>query len=254
MLERQRRTISDSGGSSDSGAASDSGAEDPRLVEALAAHHGDAGRLPDVLAALHRVRVVAPVLALRGDAAGPTDRVRVDSAADIVLPVLVGAEGSRAVPVFSGLTTMARWDPAARPVPVTGRRAAAVAVAEQAEALVIDIAGPHPVTLLMPELSALGDGKGVVPAYDDDGLHHAVQLALAGLPEVVEAWLGPWAGADGRLTVRLARDAEPADVAPRLVSALRAVVRESVVHGLDVAVAAAGTPDPPARQLFPAVS
>jgi hypothetical protein len=54
---------------------------------------------------------------------------------------------------------MAAWDAQARPVPVRGRVAAAVARAEGAEVLVLDIAGPTPCVLDDLDLEALIDGR-----------------------------------------------------------------------------------------------
>ena len=92
---------------------------------------------------------------------------------------------------FSSVDALHLWDRAARPVPVSGPRAAAVALAEGAEALVLDVAGPSPATLGLPEVRALAAGLGASPAYDDDGLAAEVALVLSGEPVVVGAWLAP---------------------------------------------------------------
>lgn len=223
---------------SESAFAGDTGAADPGLAAALRAHAVHAGRLPEVLAALHTARVLAPVVAVLGETATAESGLTVDKRADIALPLLVAGDGARGVPVFSDLEAMARWDPAARPVPVEAARAAAVVLAEQAEGLLLDIAGPHPATLGLAEVRGLLAGRGRVPAYADETLRVLLHQALAGIPEVVGGWLGPWPGADGRLTVRLAPGVAPEEVAPRLVAALPGQVRSLGVRGLDVAVLA----------------
>lgn len=234
----------------DPGFAGDTGAPDPALTAALAATAADAGRLPEVLAALHGCRLLAPVVAAPAESAVADSGLVVDKRADIAVPLLVSADGARAVPVFTGLDTLARWDPAARPVPVTGPRAAEVALAEAAEALVVDVAGPHPVTVGAPELRALAAGRGRVPAYADEQLRVAVHRALAGVPEVLAGWLTPWPGSDARLTVSLADGAVPAAVAPRLVSALPAPLRSGGVRGVDLAVLGPGDSPPAGRRVF----
>lgn len=234
----------------DPGFAGDTGAPDPALAAALAAAGSDDGRLPEVLAALHGARVLAPVVAVLAESAVTGSGLVVDKRADIAVPLLVSADGARAVPVFTGLEALARWDPAARPVPVTGPRAAEVALAEAAEALLVDLAGPHPATLGAAELHALATGRGLVPAYADEALRVAVHRVLAGVPEVAAGWLSPWPGSDARLTVALADGAVPAAVAPRLVAALPEPLRSGGVRGVDLAVLGPGEPPPAGRRVF----
>src|SRR5215210_1850405 len=119
-------------------AGNDSGAADDRLAAALAAYAEDPARRPDVLAALHVARVLAPIVTVPGEVGAGAKGLTVDKSADISVPLLGGSDGRLALPVFSGLAPMARWDPKARPVPVDGPGAAGVAAAEQAEVLVVD--------------------------------------------------------------------------------------------------------------------
>jgi hypothetical protein len=220
----------------------DDGAADAGLVAALALFATDPARRPDVLAALHAARVLAPVVATPDEVATGAAGLRVDKTSDIAVPLLEGADGRRALPVFTGLDSLARWDPSARPVPVTGPRAAEVAVAEGAEVLVVDVAGPDTCVLELPELRALVGGRGAVPAYDDARLTAELRTALAAEPAVVVAWLLPAAGVDARLTVRLVDgDATPSEVTSLLTSLARRVAglpswEHHGVRGLDVAL------------------
>lgn len=222
---------------------------DPLLAEAQRAHAADTARLPEVLAALHRARVLAPVVAVLGETGTTATGLTVDKTSDIALPLLADADGSRAVPIFSSLETLARWDPAARPVPVEGPRAAAVAVAEGAEGLVLDVAGPLPVTLGAAEVRALAEGRAAVPAYDDEVLARQVAAALAGEPAVTAAWLGPGAGVDAVITVAVDRTAAPEEVGGRLAERLHALARRGV-RGLDLALQPAGAPEPRGRLAY----
>jgi hypothetical protein len=230
----------------------DDGAADSGLVAALALFAADPARRPDVLAALHAARVLAPVVATPDEVATGAAGLRVDKTSDIAVPLLEGTDGRRALPVFTGLDSLARWDPAARPAPVAGPRAAEVAVAEGAEVLVVDVAGPDTCVLEVPELRALVEGRGVVPAYDDDHLATELRSALAAEPAVAVAWLLPAPGVDARLTVRLVDgDAAPGGLARLLASLARRVAdlpgwEKHGVRGLDVAPAPAHeTPERP---------
>lgn len=234
----------------DPGFAGDSGAADPALAAAQQAYSTDPARLPEVLAALHRARVLAPVVAVLGESGTTAAGLRVEKTSDIALPLLDAGDGHRAVPVFSGLEALGRWDPAARPVPVEGPRAAAVALAEGAEALVLDVAGPHAVTIGLAEVRALLDGRGTLPAYADEALARLLCGVLAAEPEVRAGWLSPAAGLDARLTVVVDPAADAGVLGERLGQRLRALVAVAV-RGLDVALTSDGTPPPDGRPVLP---
>ena len=239
MLATLRPVSSDAGGRSipDPGNAFDDGSADAELVAAVAAHAADPARLPAVLAALHRARVLAPVVALLGETGTTAGGLVHDKTADIAVPVLVDPEGARALPVFTDLAALARWDAAARPVPVAGPRAAQVALAEGAEALVLDLAGPLTVTLPMPELRALAEARAASPVWDDPEVAAAVAEVLEGEPAARSAHLAPCAGRDARLTVVVDPDADRAAVAARIGAALAALpVLRGGVRGLEVDV------------------
>jgi hypothetical protein len=55
---------------------------------------------------------------------------------------LVQSDGRRGLLAFTGIAALVRWDPVARPVPVTAHQVAAAAIEEGAEGVLIDIAGP----------------------------------------------------------------------------------------------------------------
>ncbi len=226
----------------DPGFAGDDGRADPALTAALARDHADPAFLPELLAALHGARVLAPVVALLGESERTADGLVRDTSADIAVPVLLDDVGDRALPVFTDVAALAAWDPRARPVPVDGPRAAEVALAEGATALVLDVAGPATASLPGLELRALAEGRGRRPAWDDPVVADAVRDLLDAEPAARSAHLEACAGRDARLTVVLAGDVDDAqarDVAARLASAVSdlAVVRAGV-RGLEVVVTA----------------
>ncbi|HTW19022.1 MAG TPA: SseB family protein [Mycobacteriales bacterium] len=116
----------------------DLGAPDPALVAALAG--GDPVAIRTILL---DIRVLVPVVATGSDGAG--------HAAELAVPTLVGADGRRALPVFSGVAALAAWRPGARPVPMTGRQAVEAAADEGCAAIVLDVAGPIPHTVEIRE-------------------------------------------------------------------------------------------------------
>jgi SseB protein N-terminal domain len=105
----------------------DTGAPDPRLVAGLAA-----GDTAAVRSALLSVRLIVPLIATGEDSAS----------ADMSVPQLVGADGRRALAVFSSVDALRTWRAQARPVPANGAEVMVSAVEEGVDALVLDVAGP----------------------------------------------------------------------------------------------------------------
>ena len=68
---------------------------------------------------------------------------------------MVNAAGERGLLAFTGLDALTRWDPQARPVPVTGPMAAQAALDDGATALVIDVSGPVRLVVTGPDLRLL---------------------------------------------------------------------------------------------------
>ncbi|MDN5746003.1 MAG: SseB family protein [Nocardioidaceae bacterium] len=141
----------------------DDGSPDPVLHSMLIDHEAGTATYPAVLAALAAARLLVPVVALLGEtgegAAGADGQTLVtDKSSDMAAVLLTGADGRLALLAFTDLSTLAAWDPAARPVPVAAHLAAATAVQEGAEALVVDIAGPRRFVLSGEDLHRLAAG------------------------------------------------------------------------------------------------
>lgn len=127
----------------DTGHSGDSGDADPDLVAALASYDADpaAGEV-DALAALTRTRLLVPVVAVLGEVEVDDDGLTHDKSSDMAAVLLTGADGRLALLSFSGVDALRRWNPEARPVPVTAELAARAALQDGAAALLVDVAGP----------------------------------------------------------------------------------------------------------------
>jgi hypothetical protein len=119
----------------------------------------------------------------------------------MVLPTLLGRDGRRAVLAFTCLPALAGWRPDARPVPVAGRQVWQ-AGAEEASAVVIDVAGPVPFAIDGARLAALAEGRPPPLPHDDPDLQALASAALAGEPPVAGFALLP-GGGDSDLTIQL---------------------------------------------------
>ena len=174
----------------------DDGTADPRVTEALAAYHVGEGSEQDVLAALAAARLLVPVVAVLADGSAAEG----DKNSQMVLPTLIGRDGRPAVLAFTGLDTLARWRPNARPVPAESDRVWRAAVADGC-AVVIDVAGPVPLAVEGTRLAALAAGQPVPAAYEDGDVRAEVEAAIAAEPVIVGFSLAPSYQVD--LAVRL---------------------------------------------------
>lgn len=188
----------------------DDGSADPVVTSALAEFAGGQGSEHAALLALAASRLLVPVVAVLADdlsgsddpslvedpgdpgaiaevgdqAAGDLDSAALrragqgENATDMALPTLVGLDGRRAIPAFTSLESLTRWQADARPVPVTASAAWQTACAESA-AVVIDIAGPVPFAIEGSRLAALARGEEPPPAWADPDVRGIVAAALA---------------------------------------------------------------------------
>ena len=174
----------------------DDGAADPRVTEALAAYHAGQGSEQAALTALAAARLLVPVVAILADGSAAEG----DKNSEMVLPTLIGRDGRPAVLAFTGLDTLARWRPDARPVPAEADRVWRAAVTDGC-AVVIDVAGPVPFAVEGARLAALAAGQPVPPVHEDPDVRAQVEAAVAGEPVIAGFTLAP--GGEVDLAVRL---------------------------------------------------
>jgi hypothetical protein len=153
----------------DPGFADDSGAADPRLRRLLAAHDAGTASSGAVLAVLQDARLLVPVVAVLGEVEHDEHGLAHDKSSDMAAVLVRAADGSRGLLAFTSTETMARWDPQARPVPVTTATAATAAIQDGAEALLIDLAGPATYVLDGEDLTRVAAGWRLVSLGDGGG-------------------------------------------------------------------------------------
>ncbi|HQV92327.1 MAG TPA: SseB family protein [Phycicoccus sp.] len=174
---------------SPSGFEADTGAADPTLLTVLAETADDRTLMRQVAAARFLIPIVAEPTEL--DHTGP---LVVDASVDLAAVTLVGPDGQRALPVFSGIEALAAWDTQARPVPVDAARIGQAAISEQCDVIVIDVAGPSTRVLRPSMVWALAMGQDWQPAHEDPVVARAVDAATA---------------AEGDLTAYTLEDGQP---------------------------------------------
>jgi type III secretion system (T3SS) SseB-like protein len=243
--------------------AGDDGAAPPRLAASLAAYASGLGGEHAVLAALAGSRLLVPVVARpRGGPAagedepapgpapgGPGARGGVghgrhggEKTTEMALPTVIGNDGRHALLAFSSLAALTRWRRDARPVPVPAARVWQAA-ADQASAVVLDIAGPVPLAIDGERLAALAAGRPVPPPHADPDVAALAARALAGEPAFTGCELRPGrGGSDLMLALTLAPGLAPASAAVqaaagRAVAAIMAGAGATLRRGIEVTLA-----------------
>ncbi|MFF8637713.1 SseB family protein [Streptomyces pilosus] len=227
----------------------DDGTADPRLSAALAAWAEDGNAVAPVLEALKHARLLVPVVALLGEVEEDENGLRREKTSDMAVPTLK-AGGRTALPAFTSTESLARWDPAARPVAVPLHQALQAAAHEKADTLLLDMSGPVPFELTGSALLALAEGRTSTDPLADPAVVEAVRAAVAAEPAVLRAHLGP-GQADGTLALVLDPAVPAAEAARAVAQRLAAdeTLRARLVRGLDLAVLPAEV-TPPGEPLY----
>jgi hypothetical protein len=156
--------------------AGDAGDADQAVAAALAAYAAGQGTEHAALTALAASRLLVPVVAVLAEA-GPGGA---EKETEMALPTLIGNDGRKAVIAFTSAAAIARWRPDARPVPVPAPGLWPAVAAEQADAVVIDVAGPVPLVIEGARLAALAAGGAPPAPHQDPDVHAAVAAAVDG--------------------------------------------------------------------------
>ncbi|MFG2678786.1 SseB family protein [Streptomyces sp. NPDC048392] len=234
----------------DSAFSDDDGSADPLLGAALAAWAEDRTAVAPVLEALRGARLLVPVVAVLGEVEEEEgDGLRREKTSDMAVPTLKAGDRT-ALPAFTSTESLARWDPAARPVAVPVHQALQAAAHEKADTVVLDLAGPVPFELTGAVLLALAEGRTTTDPLADPAVAEAVRAVLAAEPAVLRAHLGP-GRADGTLALVLDAEADAATAARAVAGRLAAdeTLRARLVRGLDLALLPAGA-TPPGEPLY----
>ena len=147
----------------DPGFADDDGSAPAELVDALLAYDADPDARHDAtLAVLQDARLLVPVVALLGDVEYDENGLASDKTSDMATVLVQGRDGRTALLAFTSTGALLRWNPEARPVPVTVARAAEAALQDGAGALVVDVAGPVMFVVEAADLAELAQGGVLV--------------------------------------------------------------------------------------------
>ena len=148
--------------------AGDRGDPDDAVRAALAA--AAVGRTTDdylsAVAALCAARLLLPIVADGDEAGDGPDPTRHAEMAAVLMTSATGQTGALA---FTGLDALLAFDAHARPVPCTLDVVAATAIEVGAQAIVVDVAGPHQLVIDESLIGPLATGNRLIVLTDGWG-------------------------------------------------------------------------------------
>ena len=171
--------------------AGDAGEADPAVTGVLAAYAAGQATEHAALTAVAASRLLIPVVAIMAEANDDGS----EKETEMALPTLIGNDGRAAVIAFTSSGTLSSWRQDARPVPVAAARLWAAALSE-ADAVVVDIAGPVPLVVEGARLRKLAAGEPPPPAHEDPDIRAAIA-------EVITDFTLEPGGPDADLTIGL---------------------------------------------------
>jgi len=222
----------------------DEGDVDPAVLAALRGFAEQRIRRGELLEVLANSRVFVPVTAILDSSDVDEHGHKVEKDSHMATVSMQTADGRRGLLAFTSIAAFNNWNADSRPVPARMRQAAAAAIDEAADALVIDVANPHRTALTARELDALVDGKPGNPASGDPAIAQAVSAAIA---EVGQRYgcqfelTSPQGEAAIRLNLLAKPGLEPGQILQEVAAALGAdlYLRSALAQGVELGVAAA---------------
>lgn len=147
---------------------------------ALADAHADA------ILALSRSRLLVPLLAEAGDIGLTPEGRTVEKTQELSIVTVPAPDGRSAMPVFTSVDRMRRWNPEARPIPVPGPQAALAAAQEGTDLIIVDPGSPEwEFGVRRTQLEAMALGLRAVPAWADSTVTASFVRSLAGEPRAI---------------------------------------------------------------------
>jgi hypothetical protein len=109
-----------------------------------------------------------------------SEGVKVEKTQELSIIHVEGPDGRPVSPLFSDVASMAAWNSAARPIPVSASQAALAAASDGVTLMVINPGQVNSVTLRRSAVKAVATGEAYVPPYSDPLVLQALQEALVG--------------------------------------------------------------------------
>jgi hypothetical protein len=167
--------------------AADDGSTPVAYAEALAAFRAlpedaaeHAAAHSSLIDAMRTSRFLIPLVAEAGDEGLNAEGLRVDKTQELAVVHVEGPDGQTVLPIFSSVAAMAAWRADARPVPADGLRAAASALLDNCDWVVIDATSDTEIVLRRPTLRAIAAQEAWIPPHVDPEVAADVGIAVSG--------------------------------------------------------------------------
>ena len=147
----------------------DNGEADAYLIEAISKFQSGQVGSDEVLRAIGHARLLIPLIANLGEGEQGAHGHQVDKSADLSIVTVLTPDNQRALPVFSSVAAMTKWNPDARPVPNNGRKVALAAASEGNTRLVLDPMSETEFVVRRPGIAAVAqDLPWITPANNPE--------------------------------------------------------------------------------------
>lgn len=155
-------------------------------VDALAEAHADA------LQVLSISRLLVPLVTDAGELGVTPEGRTVEKTQELSMVTVAAPDGRAALPAFSSVDAMRRWNADARPIPQPAPQVAVAAAGEGNDIVMIDAGSPElEFGVRRTELQAVALGDRAIPSWADADVLDAVRASVADEPRVTGVQLAP---------------------------------------------------------------
>jgi len=171
--------------------ASDDGSAPPEVIRALDAFRAATVGESAVIDALRGARVLVPLITEAGEDGHTGAGLRVDKTQELALVTVMGPDGRAVQPAFTSVAAMAKWNPAARPIPVTFANVAVSTASEGTDLVILDPSNATEFAIRRPALWAISQSLPWIPSYLDTAVLEAFMDAAEPEAAVEAVQLAP---------------------------------------------------------------
>lgn len=165
--------------------AEDDGSARQELIEAIKKFHND-GNPDHVFAEFVKSRLLIPLLAELGESEIGAHGQMVDKSADLSIVTVATPDKKTAIPVFSSVESMRRWNKEARPVPADATRVALAAASEGTTRIILDAGSESEFAIRRCAIAAIAQQKKWSAPHLDDEVKAEFAAGATVENEVVE--------------------------------------------------------------------
>ena len=162
----------------------DNGLADEKLLEAIANFQTGVVGLEKVFEAFASARFLIPLVAELGESGEGAHGQKVDKSADLSIVTVLTPDNQKALPVFSSVAAMTKWNPNARPVPNDGRKVCLAAASEGNTRIVLDPLSETELVIRRPAIAAIAQGFDWLPPERNPEVVELINQSVENISEV----------------------------------------------------------------------